>query len=214
MQDKKLIRELKEARVIPILTLEKSEYALPAVEAIASAGIKAVEITLRTESALKSLKVVREKFPNMLLSAGTVLTVEQLKSVIDAGVNYAVAPGFNRKVVDVSISKDFPFFPGVCTPSDITSAVELGIDVLKFFPAEAVGGVNMLKAIYGPYEHLGLKFIPTGGINQDNIKGYLSLPYVLACGGTWLAEESMIDNKEWDKIRILCSQAVANIEKI
>ena len=209
-----MIDGLKEARIIPILTLEKSEYAIPVVEAIASAGIKAVEITLRTESALKSIEDVRKEFPKLLLAAGTVLTIEQLQSVIDIGIDYAVAPGFNRKVVDVSISKNFPFFPGVCTPSDIASAVELGIDVLKFFPAEAVGGVKMLKAIYGPYEHLNLKFIPTGGINQDNIKDYLSLPYVLACGGTWLAEKDMIDNKEWNKIRILCSQAVANIEKI
>ena len=200
--------KLSQFKIIQVMAIEKVEDGLKMCELLDRCGLKVAEITFRTAAAGEIIRQASKKFPELVIGAGTVLNVCDLHLAINAGAAFAVAPGFNPTIVRDAIKSKFPFFPGVSCPTHIEQAYELGVKVMKFFPAKAAGGVKMLKAIIPPYRHLGIKLIPTGGITSDNIKNYLELPEVIAAGGTWLGTSADIRAGEWDKIEQLVRDAV------
>ena len=181
-----IAKELDKIKIIPVLVLNDLEEGLKICEALYTNGLPAAEITFRTAAAEPVIREAVKRFPEMYIGAGTVLNTSDLKRAMDAGAKFAVAPGFNPAVVSEARKFDFAFIPGVCTPSEIEQAMMLGCKTLKFFPAEAAGGVNMLKSLIAPYRHLGIRFMPTGGVKPENVESYLEIPEVAAVGGTWL----------------------------
>ena len=181
-----IAKELDKIKIIPVLVLNDLEEGLKICEALYKNGLPAAEITFRTAAAEPVIREAVKRFPEMYIGAGTVLNTSDLKRAMDAGAKFAVAPGFNPAVVSEARKLDFAFIPGVCTPSEIEQAMMLGCKTLKFFPAEAAGGVNMLKSLIAPYRHLGIRFMPTGGVKPENVESYLEIPEVAAVGGTWL----------------------------
>ena len=198
-----------EKRVIPVVVIDQAENAEPLAEALQKGGLDIVEVTFRTPAAEESIRRIRRAFPAMLVGAGTILDTEQVKRAIDAGAQFGVAPGFNATVVNASRQASLPFVPGVMTPSDVEAALALGCKLQKFFPAETAGGLNMLKALSGPYVHTGVKFIPLGGISVATAPGYLALPIVAAIGGSWIADRQLIAEHKWSTITSLAAEAVA-----
>lgn len=198
--------------VIPVAALESLEDGLKVCETLIAAGLPAIEVTFRTEAAEEIIRTATREFPDMVIGAGTVLTTDNLQRAMDAGAQFAVAPGLNPKVVQAAQQQSFPFFPGVCTPTDVECAVDLGCRRLKFFPAEAAGGVQWLKALLGPYGHLGLEFCPTGGISAENMTDYLALPEVFAIGGSWMAKKHLIG--DWDQMIDKAKDAVARAQSV
>ena len=203
-----MFKPLRQYGVIPVVAVESPEQGLKLCEALCAAGLPVAEITFRTAAAEATLRAASSRFPDMILGAGTVLTVDQLRRAQGAGACFAVAPGCNPTVVEAAVAMGFAFAPGVCTPSDIERAVSLGVTNLKFFPAEAVGGVPLLKALIGPYGHLGLQFCPTGGIDEANLASYLALPQVAVVGGTWIAKKELLAAGQWSTITDLARRAV------
>ncbi len=195
-----IIKKIEDTKVIAVLVIEKREHAVPLAEALTAGGVNAIELTLRTDAALDAAKDIRQKYPDVLLGIGTVLTTRQVKRVADLGVDFAVAPGCNPVVIESALKEGLSFAPGVMTPSDIEKAVELGCRVLKYFPAESSGGLKHLKSISSPYQYLGLKFMPLGGLTLNNVGPYLESPLVTAIGGSWIAKPDMILNEQWDVI--------------
>lgn len=198
---------LAESRAVATVTLNNPKHACPMAEALLAGGIRAVEITLRTDSALKSMKAVADHFPEMLVMAGTVIKPDQVKQVQDAGAVTAVAPGTNRKVMETALEAQLPFAPGITTPSEIEIALEYGCDIMKLFPAEPLGGIKYLKNMQAPYAHLGLKFIPLGGLSARNAGGYLKEKCILAVGGSWIAKADAIDGEDWGGIKERAQEA-------
>lgn len=194
-----MVEQLRRLRVVPVVVIADPEHAAPLGGALSEGGIRCAEITFRTASAPESLRRIAEAHPDLLVGAGTVLTPQQAAAARDAGARFVVSPGFNPRVVDYCQDHGIPIFPGVCTPTEIEAALEKDLKVLKFFPAEPMGGVSFLKAIAAPYP--GVQFIPTGGIGPEQLSGYLALPEVVACGGSWLAPSSRIAAGEFDWIR-------------
>ena len=178
--------KLAQFKIIPVLVLNDVESGLKRCEMLCKNGLGVAEVTFRTEAAEAIIKAASKEFPEMWIGAGTVLNVKDLHRAFDAGAKFAVAPGFNPTVVKEAFACGFDFAPGICTPSEIEQGFELGCRFFKFFPAEAAGGVKMLKAISAPYKHLGIKFMPTGGVTIDNAADWLALDTVAAVGGTWL----------------------------
>ncbi len=201
--------KLREYRIVPVVAVDSAEEGLRLCEALMAGGLPVAEVTFRTGAAEATIREVAKRFPEMLLGAGTVLTVDQVKRAADAGAKFAVAPGCNPTIVAAAKAAGLPFAPGVCTPSDIERALECGCKLMKFFPAEAAGGVPMLKALIGPYGHLGVSFCPTGGINTENLKSYLALPQVAFVGGTWIAKKNLIAAGDWAGITKLAADALA-----
>ncbi len=173
-------------KIIPVLVLEDLESGLRRCEMLCECGLPVAEITFRTKAAESVIREASRRFPEMFIGAGTVLNTADLHRAFDAGAKFAVAPGFNPTVVREAMKNGYAFAPGICTPSEIEQAYELGCRFFKFFPAEAAGGVKMLKSIAAPYKHLGIKFMPTGGVTIDNAAEWLAVPEVSAAGGTWL----------------------------
>jgi len=204
-----IIEQLKKIRIVPVLVLETLDQGMRMCEALAKNGLPAAEITFRTEAAESIIRKASAEFPGLLVGAGTVLSVENLERAFDAGAKFAVAPGFNPVVVERAVKQGWPFMPGVSSPSEIEQAMNLGIRHFKFFPAEALGGVKYLNSIIAPYKHLGVSFMPTGGLNPANARDYLAIPQVSACGGTWLGNSSDIKAAAWDKIKDLIKEAAA-----
>ena len=200
-----IYQKIEEFRIVPVIAIEDADSALPLADALIGGGLPVAEITFRTEAASAVILKIAKERPDMLIGAGTILTIDNLKRAIDCGAKFGVAPGFNPKIVEESLKLNFPFSPGVMTPSDIEGALSLGIKVLKFFPAEAAGGTKMLKSLAAPYAHLGVRFIPTGGINLEILNNYLSIPQVLAVGGTWIANAEDIRKKNWKQISTNCN---------
>ncbi len=180
------LKQLEQVKIVPVLVLNSLKEGLAVCEQLCRNGLPAAEITFRTSAAEEIIREVSKRFPEMFVGAGTVLNVDDLNRAFDAGAKFAVAPGFNPKVVAEAVKRGFPFCPGVCAPSEAEQALDFGCRTLKFFPAEACGGVAMLKALIAPYKHLGVKFMPTGGIKPANAESYLAVPEVAAIGGTWL----------------------------
>jgi 2-dehydro-3-deoxyphosphogluconate aldolase/(4S)-4-hydroxy-2-oxoglutarate aldolase len=199
-------------RIIPVIEIEKHDDAAPLAEALLAGGIDVIEVTFRTAAGALAIERIRKAYPKMLVGAGTVVTQDQASRAIDLGVAFGVAPGLNPKIVEFFMSSDTPFLPGVVTPSEIERALSLGCRMLKFFPAEASGGIPMLKALAGPYASLGIRFCPTGGINRDNMNDYLSLPLVTSIGGSWIATKQQIANHDWDTITRQAKDALARCE--
>jgi len=190
-----VLERLHELKIIPVVKINDVEKAIPLAQALCLGGLPCAEITFRTAQAEEAIRRIAVAFPEMLVGAGTVLTIEQVDKAVAAGARFIVSPGFNPRVVDHCIALGIPITPGCSSPSDVEQALERGLEVVKFFPAENLGGVSMLKAISGPYG--GLKFIPTGGINAKNISEYLAFTKVLACGGSWMVKDELINEINW-----------------
>lgn len=200
---------LSQIRIVPVLVLEEECSGLKMCEILLECGLPAAEITFRTKAAAGIIEKAAARFPELYLGAGTILNCDDLHRAFDAGAKFAVAPGFNPTVVREAVKNGFAFAPGVCTPSEIEQAMELGCRFLKFFPAEAAGGVNMLKSLVAPYRHLGIRFMPTGGVSTENVKNYLAIKEVAAVGGTWLGKADLIAAGEWEKIAATVKAAAA-----
>ena len=198
--------------IVPVVSIPESRFAQPLAESLISGGLPCAEITFRTAAAAESLALIARACPELVLGAGTVLTTEQVDRAIDAGAKYIVSPGTNPRVVEHTLRRGVPIFPGVCTPTEIEAALALGVEVLKFFPAEPMGGVGYLKAVCAPYRQV--RFIPTGGIETKNLASYLALPAVVACGGSWMVRPELMMAGEWAKIQSLASEAVALVQQI
>lgn len=181
---------------------------MPLAEALLAGGLKVMEITFRTAAAAESIQRIRRHLPEMSIGAGTLLTPEQVQEAIDFGAQFGVSPGLNEAVLNTAGERDLPFFPGVMTPTEIARALNLGWKHLKFFPAEPAGGAAMLKALTGPFAHLDVKFIPTGGINVAKLPDYLAIPQVAAVGGSWMGDRKLIQEKAWSKITALTAEAL------
>lgn len=192
--------------VVPVVVLDDADDAAPLAEALIKGGLPCAEVTFRTEAAEESIRIMSEKYPEMLVGAGTVLTTEQVDRAVAAGAKFIVSPGFDPEIVDYCMKKNIPVFPGCVSPSEVAQAVKRGLKVVKFFPAEQAGGLAMLKAMAAPYTML--KFMPTGGINTKNLKEYLGFSKILCCGGSWMVKGDMIKNKEFDKITEMTKEAV------
>ncbi len=195
--------------IIPVIVLDDETLAEPLAEALISAGLPVMEITFRTPAAEAALRRIAKTFPDILLGAGTVLNPEQALRARDAGAQFLVAPGLNPATVRAARDLGLPLIPGVCTPTELEAALALDCKLLKFFPAEAAGGVNMLKALSGPYAHTGLRFCPTGGITADNMRDYLRLPIVVAIGGSWMVDAKLIAARRFADITRLTREALA-----
>ncbi|MGH9935215.1 MAG: bifunctional 4-hydroxy-2-oxoglutarate aldolase/2-dehydro-3-deoxy-phosphogluconate aldolase, partial [Blastocatellia bacterium] len=181
-----IVERVREIGVIPVVSLPKLEHAALLAESLLEGGLPCAEVTFRTAAAAEAIAQINAKFPELFLGAGTVLTTEQAADAINAGAKFIVSPGMNPVIVDYCLSKGVTIFPGVCTPTEIEMALAKGVDVLKFFPAEPMGGAPFLRAICAPYRNV--RFIPTGGIDTKNIGQYLALPQVVACGGSWMVK--------------------------
>jgi len=202
----KVYEKTAELGVVPVIAIDDADNALPLADALIEGGLPIVEFTFRTEAGQAAIKTIAAERPDCLVGAGTILTVDQVRAAHDAGAAFAVAPGFNPAVVAEAAKVGLPFSPGVMTPSDVGAALDTGLQVLKFFPAEAAGGVKLLKALAGPYKHTGVKFIPTGGINADNFIDYLASEVVLAVGGSWVAARQDIADGNWEAVKANCRQ--------
>ena len=203
-----VIAALAAVRIVPVLVLESLDDGLKMCETLLENGLAAAEITFRTTAAAAVIEAAGKRFPELLLGAGTVLNTDNLRRAHDAGARFAVAPGCNPAVVKAAIERGLPFAPGVCTPSEVEMALDLGCRLLKFFPAEAAGGVKFLSSMLAPYRHLGVRVMPTGGINTANLGDYLKVKEVVAVGGTWIGKSSDIAEGNWEKIAALVREAV------
>ena len=207
-----LIREMTEAGVVPVVKIDNANDAVNLAAALRKGGISCAEITFRTDAAEESIKRISAEFPDMLIIAGTVLTPKQADKAIAAGAKAIVSPGLNPMVVKHCIEKGYPVVPGVCTPSEVEQAMSLGLSYLKFFPAEAAGGVKMIKAMAAPYT--GIRFMPTGGINASNLADYLNCKAVFACGGSWMVPSEKIAAGKFDEIEKLTAEAAALLKEV
>ena len=198
--------------VVPVVVLEDEKDALPLAEALIKGGLPVAEVTFRTAAAEGSIKAMCEAYPEMLVGAGTVLSVEQVDRALKAGARFIVTPGFDEEVVDYCLGNNIPVYPGTVTPSEVTKAVKRGLNICKFFPAEQYGGVSTIKALSAPFTTV--KFIPTGGVSAKNLKDYLSCSKIVACGGSWMVKGDLIKAHEFDKIRELTAEAVELVKEI
>lgn len=209
---RKTLGEVKRLGIFPIIVINDAARAVPVGQALLDGGLPCAEVTFRTAAAADSIRMLADQFPEMLLGAGTVLTLDQAQEAISSGVRFIVTPGFNPRVVDYCIERGVDIYPGVCTPTDIELALERDLTTVKFFPAEAIGGIPYLKAIAAPYTMM--HFIPTGGINYDNLIDYLSLPSVVACGGSWLVRKNWIEEEHFDAIRREVKRSVEAVRSL
>ncbi|EJL7830490.1 bifunctional 4-hydroxy-2-oxoglutarate aldolase/2-dehydro-3-deoxy-phosphogluconate aldolase [Vibrio vulnificus] len=203
--------QLKTLKVIPVIAIDKAEDIIPLGKVLAENGLPAAEITFRSEAAVEAIRLLREAQPDMLIGAGTVLNREQAIAAKEAGATFIVSPGFNPNTVKACQEIGIDIVPGVNNPSTVEAALEMGLTTLKFFPAEASGGINMVKSLLAPYTDIAL--MPTGGINPANIKDYLAIPRVLACGGTWMVDKKLIEAGNWEELARLTREAVTLVNE-
>lgn len=204
--------QFKEYGVVPVVVLNDAKDALPLAKALVEGGLACAEVTFRTEAAEESIRLMSEAYQEMLVGAGTVLTIDQVDRAVKAGAKFIVSPGFDPEIVDYCLENNIPVFPGCVTPSEVAQAVKRGLKVVKFFPAEQAGGIAMIKAMAAPYTMV--KFMPTGGINTKNLADYLSCDKILCCGGSWMVKGDMIKAGEFDKICTMAKEAVAKVKEI
>ncbi len=204
-----VLKQISKIGIVPVVKIDDAKDAVPLAKALINGGLPCAEVTFRTAAAKDAIAAMAEEFPEMLVGAGTVLTTEQVDMAVNAGAKFIVTPGFNAKVVKYCVDKNIPVTPGCPSTSDIEAAIELGLDVVKFFPAEPLGGIEMIKALAAPY--VGIKFMPTGGINAKNINSYLDCDKILACGGSWMVKDTLINAGKFDEIEALTREAVANM---
>lgn len=208
----KMQEQLQKFGVVPVVVLNDAKDALPLAKALIEGGLPCAEVTFRTEAAEESIRQMAAEYPEMLVGAGTVLTIEQVDRAVNAGARFIVSPGFDPEIVDYCLSKEIPIFPGCITPSEVAQAVKRGLKVVKFFPAEQFGGVATIKALAAPYTMV--RFMPTGGVSAKNLKDYLSCDKIIACGGSWMVKGDMIQAGEFDKICEMTKEAVALAKEI
>jgi 2-dehydro-3-deoxyphosphogluconate aldolase/(4S)-4-hydroxy-2-oxoglutarate aldolase len=195
--------------VVPVIAIDCVAHALPLADALIAGGLPVVEITFRTAAAAEVIRLLAKERPALVVGAGTVLTPETVQIALDAGARFAVAPGLNPRVVQAAQELKLPFVPGIANPSDIEAGLELGCKLLKFFPAEALGGTKLLTALSAPYKHTGVRFMPTGGASPANLASYLKIDTVAAVGGTWIAKKEEMAQGQWDVITQNCREARA-----
>lgn len=204
MQD--ILNKIAELKIVPVVVLNDVKDALPLAKALIDGGLPCAEVTFRTDAAKESIQAMAKAYPDMLVGAGTVLTTTQVDDAIEAGAKFIVSPGLNPRIVKYCNEKGILIIPGCSNASDIEQALENGLDTVKFFPAEQAGGLPMIKALAGPY--VNVKFMPTGGINQNNINDYLSFKRVIACGGTWMVKNDLIESGQFDEVTRLTKEAL------
>jgi len=207
-----LIEQLRNIAIVPVIEIEDPAKAASLAKALIDGGINCAEVTFRTAGAAEAIKNMVEAYPDMLVGAGTVLRREQVDKAIEAGAKFIVSPGLNPDTVNYCIEKNIPVVPGVVTPSEIELALSLGLTFVKFFPAEAAGGLKMIKAVAAPYKEVS--FMPTGGVNIGNINDYLAFDKIVACGGTWIVPKSALKEDNYEEITRLCLEAKAHIKEV
>lgn len=201
--------KLSQIGIVPVVALNHIEDARPLAKALCDGGLPCAEVTFRTDCAEDAIRIMTTEFPQMFVGAGTVLTTEQVDRAVNAGAKFIVSPGLNPEVVKYCVDKNIPVTPGCANPSDIEQALALGLDVVKIFPAEAIGGLKLIKSIAAPY--VNMKFMPTGGINAKNLNEYLAFDRIIACGGSWMVSGALIDAGKFDEITALTKEAVKNM---
>ena len=207
-----IFEQFEKIGIVPVVVLDDSKDASPLAKVLCENGLPCAEVTFRTQAAEESIRIMAKEFPNMLIGAGTVLKTEQVDRAIKAGAKFIVSPGFNPKVVQHCIENMIPIVPGTQTPSEMEQALEFGLKVVKFFPAEQAGGLNMIKAVAAPY--VDLKFMPTGGINAKNVRDYLAYKKIVACGGSWMVKKDLVNAGDWNGIGKLVREAAAIVKEI
>ena len=198
--------------IVPVVVLDDAKDAVPLGNALCEGGLPCAEVTFRTAAAFDTIKAMKNNFPDMLIGAGTVLTPEQVDRALEAGASFIVSPGLNPRVVAHCLEVGVPIVPGTQTPSEMEQALEFGLEVVKFFPAEPAGGLKMIKAVAAPYTTL--KFMPTGGINAQNVRDYLAYDRILACGGSWMVKKDLISAGKFDEIRAMTAEAAAIVKEV
>lgn len=201
-----VLEQISKIGIVPVVKIDRAEDALPLAKALCAGGLPCAEVTFRTDAAAEAIRIMTTNFPKMCVGAGTVLNAAQVDAAVEAGAKFIVSPGLNPKTVKYCLDKGVPITPGTSSPSDIEQAIELGLEVVKFFPAEQSGGLAKIKAMAAPY--VNMKFMPTGGINAKNLTSYLDFPKIIACGGSWMVPGDLINAGEWDKIEQLTREAV------
>ena len=207
-----VLEKLGKIGIVPVVVLDDAKDAENLGRALMEGGLPCAEVTFRTAAAEESIRILSEKFPEMIVGAGTVLTIEQVDRAVKAGAKFIVSPGNNPKVVDYCVKNNIPITPGTCTPSNVETALEFGLDVVKFFPAEPSGGLNFIKAIAAPY--VGVKFMPTGGINAKNVRDYLAYDRIIACGGSWMVTKDLIKAGDFEQIKKLTAEAAEIVKEV
>ena len=209
-----LSERLYKSGVIAVLMIDDVADAVPLAQALLAGGVDGIELTLRTAVAMQALRSIRAELPEMMVGVGTILSPQQVREVKEAGASFGVSPGMNPRVVSEAVRLGLPFAPGVCTPTDIELAVEQGCRLMKFFPSEPSGGLPYLRTIAAPFAHLGVKYIPLGGVNAENSERYLREPSVQALGGSWLAPRELIARKNWEAITANAREASATVKSV
>ena len=211
MSETNLFEQVATKKIIPVVKLDRVSDAKPLGEALCKGGLPVAEVTFSTGAAEESIRIMRKEFPDMMVGAGTVLNVEQARRALDAGATFLVAPGFCRSVVEFAIDNHLPVFPGTCTPSEVMAAMEYNLPVVKFFPAVQCGGLGTIKALAAPFP--SLKFMPTGGINASNVLEFLAFDKIIACGGSWMVKDSLINEGNFEEIARLTAEAVTLVSR-
>ena len=207
-----VLNKLHELGIVPVVVIDDAKDAVPLAKALIEGGLPCAEVTFRTAAAADAIKAIADNFPEMLVGAGTVLTTEQVDRAVAAGAKFIVSPGTNPKVVKYCVEKNIPITPGTCNPSDVEQALECGVNIVKFFPAEPAGGLKYIKAIAAPY--VDVKFMPTGGINANNVRDYLAYNKIWACGGSWMVKGDLIKAGDFAKIKELTAEAVQIVKEV
>jgi 2-dehydro-3-deoxyphosphogluconate aldolase/(4S)-4-hydroxy-2-oxoglutarate aldolase len=211
MANEDLIDSLERGRIAAVMIIDDVHQAVPAAQALIRGGVTHIELALRTDHSMDALKAIVDEVPEMVVGAGTVLSPEQVEAIKEAGASFAVSPGLNPDVVAAANSVSLPFAPGVATPTDIETAYKLGCTTMKLFPAEPLGGPTYLSSVNVAYRHLGLRFIPLGGVNLENINRWLSMPEVVAVGGSWISKRALIKQERWEVIEVRAREAMDHI---
>jgi 2-dehydro-3-deoxyphosphogluconate aldolase / (4S)-4-hydroxy-2-oxoglutarate aldolase len=203
-----LSQKIRESGILAVLVIDDVRDTEPLTESLLAGGITGIELTLRTPQSFEAIRIVAKKYPQVLLGVGTVLEPDQIDQCLDAGGQFALAPGTSSNILEYAAKKNFFFVPGIATPSDIETAMRTGCRILKYFPAHTLGGIDYLKSIHAPYAHRNLSYIPLGGVNESNLAGYLAEPFIHAIGGSWIAPRDLIKEKNWETIKKNAATAI------
>ena len=209
-----MIETLKKAGIVPVIVIEDEAQAVPLAQALVKGGLPVLEVTFRTSAAAGAIRAIRAAVPEAIVGAGTLLTPQMVKDAKDAGAVFGVAPGFDPVVVNAAKALDLPMVPGIATASELSQVLTAGLKLVKFFPAEAAGGVKMIKNFLGAFRFTGVKFMPTGGVNLTNVGDYLAVPEIVCCGGTWLVPKDALAVGDWTRIETLAKEAAALVKKL
>ena len=209
-----MIETLKSAGIIPVIVIENEEQAVPLAQALVKGGVPVLEVTFRTKAAAGAIARIKAEVPGAIVGAGTLLTPEMVKAAKAAGAEFGVAPGFDPAVVQAAKDADLPFCPGIATASELSQALTAGAPMVKFFPAEAAGGVKMIKNLLGAFRFTGVRFMPTGGVKPENVGDYLAVPEIVCCGGTWLVPKDALAAGDFAKIEALAAEASALVKRL